>query len=167
MKKFEVEQKYRISDPAAFRKKILSLKAKKISNGHEENEVFNLKPFKKPGILRLRKKDGGKGVLTFKGPRLRSRFKKRLEIETPVDYKNARMIFELLGWKPACFYSKTREEYRVGKAFVTLDYLKKHGWFAEIEAPAVVIPVLERKLGLTRADRENRTYLEILGLCYQ
>ena len=164
MKRYEVEQKYRIKDPAAFRKKIRALKARKILSGPEKNDVFDLKPFgMQEGILRLRK-SGGKGKLTFKGPRMPGRFKKRIEIETAVDYENTRAIFAFLNWKPACRYEKIREEYRAGKALVTLDYLKNHGWFAEIEAKPRNIHALERKLGLKLSDREPRTYLEILGL---
>lgn len=166
MSKFEVEQKYRIADPSAFRKKIKALKAVKISDGAETNQVFDLRRFGiREGILRLRK-SGKKGKLTLKGPRLKGRFKKRVEIETEVDYAKMELIFKTLGWKPACSYAKTRVEYDTGKAHVTLDYLKGHGWFAEIEGPAKEIHALERRLGLTRKDREERTYLEILGLSY-
>lgn len=166
MKTFEVEQKYRINDPAAFRRKIRALKARKVSSGHEENQVFDLRRFGIGGILRLRNA-GGKGKLTLKGPRMAGKFKKRLEIETAVDYEKMNTIFGVLKWKPACRYAKKREEYKKGSAFITLDFLKGKGWFAEIEAAPKEIMVLQKKLGLKESDREERTYLEILGLTYR
>ncbi len=165
MKNLEVEQKYRIKDPAAFRRKIRSLRARLVSSGHEKNEIFGLQRLGVPGILRLRL-TGKKAKLTFKGPRMAGRFKKRVEVETDVDPRNMAVIFKMLGWKPACHYEKRREEYRSGKALITLDYLKGRGWFAEIEASTREIHALEKKLGLKTSDREERTYLEILGLKY-
>ncbi len=167
LKTYEVEQKYRVKNPAAFRRKIIALKARKISSGFEENAVYNLRKFGiREGILRLRR-SGKKAKLTLKGPRLAGRFKKRVEIETEVDFTAMNLIFRALKWKPSCRYSKVREEYQKGSALIVLDFLKGHGWFAEIEAPARQIHLLERKLGLKISDREHRTYLQILGLRYR
>lgn len=162
MGKFEIEQKFRVKNPAEMRRRIKRLKAKKICSGFEENQVFDLSRLRVPGILRLRK-SGEKGKLTFKGPRMAGVYKKRVEIETSVDYKTMDAIFKSLKWKPFFHYEKTREEYKLGKIFITLDYLKGKGWFVEIEASVAEIKKIAAKLGFTNADREERTYLEILG----
>ncbi len=162
MPRFEIEQKFRVKNPALVRKKIRSLKARRVSSGFEENQVFDLARLGVEGILRLRK-TGKKGKLTFKGPRLDGVYKKRVEVESDVDHGSMHTIFQLLNWKPFFRYSKTREEYKLGKIFITLDYLKGKGWFAEIEASEKDIRKTALKLGFKDSDREERTYLEILG----
>lgn len=162
MPRFEIEQKFRVKNPAVIRKKILALKAKKISSGFEQNQVFDLSRLGIEGILRLRK-TGKKGKLTFKGPRLDGVYKKRVEVESDVDHDSMHTIFQLLKWKPFFCYAKNREEYKLGKVMITLDYLKGKGWFVEIEASEKDIKKTALKLGFKDSDREERTYLEILG----
>ena len=165
MKFFEIEQKYRISNPALFRRRLRVLKAHKISGGHESNELFDI--IKRLGIqgsvLRLRKNPDGRGLLTFKGPRIAGKYKKRIEIETCVEYEKARHLLHALGFKVAASYSKKREEFILSRCHVTLDYLKGAGWFAEIEGSEKKITRIAAKLGFSDKDREERTYLEILG----
>lgn len=139
--------------------------ARKLSGGIEKNELLDLKGYlkRKKSLLRLRF-SGNRGRLTFKGPRLRSRYKKRLEIEIPVDYKKARAIFQFLGFRPAVSYTKKREEYRLGGCLVSLDYLAKQGWFLEIEGAPGSIRKLIRGLKLQQQDQEPRSYPQLLGL---
>lgn len=162
MPKFEIEQKFRVRNPALIRKKIKALGAKKLSSGFEQNQVFDLTKLGAKGILRLRK-SGKEGKLTFKGPRMDGLYKKRVEVESSVDYDRMNSIFGLLNWKPFFCYEKMREEYCLGKVLITLDRVKGHGWFTEIEASEKLIQKTARQLGFTNADREERTYLEILG----
>jgi hypothetical protein len=42
-----------------------------------------------------------------------------------------------------------------------LDHLRGAGWFLEIEGSAAGIARYETQLGLTPADREERTYLQL------
>ena len=163
MKFFEVEQKYRIGDPKAVRALFKKVGARKISGGLEENEFFD-----RNGLLGARKialrlrRSGKKATLTLKGPRLRSRFTKRLELETPVDHGPVKTILQLSGFKVVRSYKKKRELFRLGKCFVTLDRLRKFGWFLEIEGPVSAIAGFERKLGLKKSDREKKSYLQML-----
>lgn len=161
---YEIEQKFRISNPATIRQRLKKLNAKKISSGEEFNELFDQGCVlrKQKSVLRLRRFDKGKGLLTFKGPRLKGRYKKRLEIETRVDYAAARKMLLLLGYKPVAIYAKYREEYAIRGAHVTLDRLRSIGWFVEIEGSIKQIGVLTGLLGFKRSQQEHRTYLEIL-----
>lgn len=165
MGNFEIEQKYRVSDPAAIRKRLRVMKAKKIRSGFESNELLDFRGRLKAKqcVLRLRQYYG-EGLLTFKGPRLKGKYKKRLEIELPVDVQKLKQILNLIGFKVAQSYSKEREEYRIGKATVTLDRLRKIGWFVEIEGRPSEIDRISKKLGLTARDMEPRTYLEIVEI---
>ncbi len=165
MKNFEVEQKYRIKNPAPIRRALRGLKAKKISAGAEHNTLYDSagRLRKRETVLRLRLAPGGKGLLTFKGPRLKGAYKKRVEMETAVDHARMKKILELLGFRPAASYSKYREEYKLGRHHVTIDRLSGKGWFLEIEGAAGGIGRIAKALGLKSKDREDRTYLEILA----
>lgn len=163
IKTFEVEQKYRITNPAVIRKRLKILGAKRIARGLEKNEIWDLGNLvrRKASVLRLRTHDG-KGTLTFKGPRLKSKFKKRLEVESEVHSGPIRTLLNLLGFKVIAQYKKEREEYRLGSAHVTLDHLGRLGWFVEIEAAPKHIEKIAAKLGLASKDREERSYLEMI-----
>lgn len=162
---YEIEQKYKISGPSKLRAVLKKMKAVKIRSGAEVNILYDRQGelVDRRSVLRLRHWGGREGVLTFKGPRLSGPFKRRIEIETAVEFRAAEKILDFLGYKSAGVYKKKREEYRLGKAHVTLDWLPGAGWFAEIEASPAGIDRLEKKLGLTGC-REERTYLEIAGL---
>ncbi len=160
---FEIEQKYRIKDPKAIRVLLKKIGVRKITGGFETNEFFDHSDAlrKKKTALRLRR-FGKQTTLTLKGPRVPSRFTKRMEIETKVDYRSLRTILLLSGFRAVRGYKKKRELYKLGKAIVTLDLLKKFGWFLEIEGRPRVIANLEKKLGLSPVDREKRSYLQML-----
>jgi predicted adenylyl cyclase CyaB len=160
---FEVEQKFKVKNPKAFLGRLKSLRAKRVSGGFEKNELWDVGRVirKKRSILRLRHFNG-KGLLTFKGPRLKGKFKKRVEIETPIDPKAFEKMLKRMGFKVVAHYEKTRENFKLGAVDITLDHLKKFGWFAEIEAPARSIEKIAAKLGFKKEDREDRSYLEMV-----
>lgn len=162
MKTMEVEQKYRVKFPALLRRILRKQKARRVGRGHEHNQLWDDGSIRKQGgVLRLRVVNG-RGTLTFKGPKLRSRYKRRVEIETPIEPKAATGILKAAGFRVIAQYEKYREEYALGKAHVTLDRLPGHGWFSEIEGPVSEIHKQESRLGFSKKDREERTYLEIV-----
>ena len=163
MKFFEVEQKYRVKDPRGIRLLLRKIGARKISGGCEYNEFFDRAGSlaRKKTALRLRR-FGKKATLTLKGPRLRSRFTRRLEIEETVDYGSFRTVLLLAGFRVIGCYKKERELYRAGSSIIALDFLKKFGWFLEIEGRSRAIENLEKKLGLSRKDREKDSYLGMI-----
>lgn len=165
MKLFEVEQKFHLKNPEKLRADLRRLKTRRLSSGLELNEFYDRRSElrKRKSILRLRLKPGKKAYLTFKGPRLRSKFSKRLELETPVDFHRMKAILKAAGFKKVFTYRKFREEYRLGKSWVVLDRVPRLGNFFEIEGRAGDITRLSAKLGVRFQDRENRTYLEMLS----
>lgn len=160
----EIEQKYKLSSPAKARAILKKLGGRKVSGGVETNEFYDRGDFlkKQKVAFRLRRFGKGPATLTLKGPKVRSRFTKRMEVETPVDYAAAKAMLAFLGFCRMRHYSKKRELYRCGQALVTLDLLKGFGWFLEIEGRPGTIERLEKKFGLTREDREERSYLHML-----
>lgn len=79
-----------------------------------------------------------------------------------VDFKTARAMLKAMGFIPWLKYVKEREVYRLGKAVITLDKLNRYGYFLEIEGSMKNILALEKKLQLTSADAEPRSYLAII-----
>ena len=161
---FEIEQKYRIKDPVKIRTLLKKLGARRITRGIETNEFYDRGSFfkKQKVALRLRRFGKQPATLTLKGPRLKSGFTKRMEIETPIEYATAKAILRFLGCRMIRQYSKKREVYKLGQVLVTVDFLKKFGWFLEIEGGSQDIKRLEERLGLGAKDREERSYLQML-----
>lgn len=161
---FEVEQKYRLRSPVKVRAILKKIGAKRIIQGVETNEFYDRNGFfaKQKTALRLRQFGAGLATLTLKGPRLKARFTKRMELETPVDAAAAKAILKFLGCRLLKSYSKKRELYKLGRTSVTVDLLKKFGWFLEIEGEPRSIRRIEKKLGLGDGDREERSYLQML-----
>jgi adenylate cyclase class 2 len=107
--------------------------------------------------LRVRR-DGTRAILTFKGPAQPAHIKSREEIETGVgDAEVAEAILHGLGFR--CWFrsQKRREEYRLGKALVTIDDTPI-GVFVEIEAAPDDIDRVATQLGRSRADYRLESY---------
>ena len=164
MKKFENEQKYRIADPERIRKKLKELRARKLFSGDEINEIYDSggRLFAQRSLLRLRRYGKSAGaLLTFKGPCLRGKHKRRREIEMTVPWQVCRVLLRELGFQKRTAYRKYREEYFLQGLHVTLDRIRGAGWFAEIEGTDREIQRTAGLLGLGAAQEEVRNYLEI------
>lgn len=163
MTTFEIEQKYRCASPAAFRARLRRHHACLVKKGSELNEFWDLNQMlaRKKTVLRLRK-HGKTAELTLKGPRLKSRYTKRVEFETAVDFTPTRAILKTLGFTLSRHYSKKREVYQCAKVIVTLDTLPKLGSFVELEGSVKNIAYAENLLGLSSKDREEKSYLQML-----
>ena len=160
---FEVEQKYRLEDPGKIRSALKKMGARKIAGGMEANEFFDRgKELRRKRLaLRLRKY-GGNATLTLKGPRLKARFTKRMEIEIPVDHALMGSMLRLAGFRAVMCYKKERELYRLGKSLIALDRLPRSGHFLEIEGRAKNIARIASRLGFRPRDREERSYLQMM-----
>ena len=163
---YEIEQKYRIRSPQSMRRILKKLRAKLLHKGKEVNELYDFKGHlkRRKKLLRLRCYDGGKGLLTLKGPHLPGKFKRRMELETAVDFRAAQWILKELGYTLCCMYEKMRAEYAVQNSKVCVDYLKGLGWFVEIEGTPKKILKLVKIFSFHPEDEEHRTYLELLGV---
>jgi adenylate cyclase, class 2 len=160
----EREQKYRIPAADPVRRRLLGLGAEAHASGFERNELFDFEGrLRGQGKkLRLRRHGAKFAVLTLKGPRMGGSQKTRMEVETPVDYEAAKRILELVGFRIKETYSKIREEYRLDGCAVCLDHIPNAGWFVEIEGGAAKIRDIAKRLGLSAADREHRSYRRLI-----
>jgi adenylate cyclase class 2 len=110
--------------------------------------------------LRVRR-DGDRGLLTFKGPVLPGPVKSREEIETAVGSADvAEALVRALGFQRWFVAEKYREEYRLGAAGIMIDETPI-GVFVEIEASAVAIDDAARLLGRTPADYRVESYARL------
>ena len=102
-------------------------------------------------VLRIRT-EGGKSLLTFKGPVQPSTIKIRDEYETPVgDGEVLQRVLEELGLHVWFRYEKYREEYSAQNVTIALDETPV-GTYVEIEGGQEEIQAMTRALGRTSGD---------------
>ena len=160
----EREEKYRVGNLETVRRKLRKLGAHTHASGFERNELFDYEDrLRRQGLkLRLRCHGGKVAMLTLKGPRRKGRQKTRMEVETPVEYRAAKRILELLDFRVTENYSKVREEYRLDGCTVCLDQIPNSGCYVEIEGTAKNISETAHRLGLRTTDREHRSYRRLI-----
>ncbi|HNV85710.1 MAG TPA: class IV adenylate cyclase [Candidatus Omnitrophota bacterium] len=161
---YEIEQKYRLKNLSAMRRRLRAFGARKLSGGTEYNALFD-----REGMLRFRKQVlrlrefSGKGRLTLKGPRMkRKHYSRRMEIETAVDFGKMEQILKMTGFRKTVSYRKYREEYLLSSCTITLDRVPRFGRFLEIEGAPEKIRKVAARLGLGDRDKEPRSYLEMI-----
>jgi len=168
----EVEVKAR-GELGRVREALLELGAEAQGAGEEWDLYFNApdRDFSKTDeALRIRVR-GGRGVLTYKGPKLDRRSKSRREVEVEVgDWEAMRELLGRLGYREVTWVRKVRERYRLGAFTVSLDKVEGLGEFVEVEAKAEgpygdlldeAFRLLER-LGLAPEEAIRTSYLEML-----
>jgi len=117
--------------------------------------------------LRLRKQVDGENqkiILTYKGPKQKSHFKSRTEIEIEVsDFEVAAQLLTALGYEKALVFEKRRQVWRLADCEVCLDELPLLGSFVEIEAPGEqqITDILE-KMDLAHLGHVNESYAQLM-----
>lgn len=102
-------------------------------------------------VLRVRS-DGGKSLLTFKGPVQPGRMKTREEHETVIaDGEVLKRVFEEMGLHVWFRYQKYREEYSADDVVIALDETPV-GTFVELEGGEDAIVATAQALGRTPSD---------------
>ncbi len=163
MPEYEIEAKFKISDPKEIRKKLRELGAVREGVVFEKNVIFDdaKHKFAKDKLLRLRRDK--KITLTYKGPvDYGNDFKKRKEINLEV--KDVDRLIELLaalGYFPDHIYEKKRETWYLGKATIEIDLLPKMGFFLEIEGDEETIRKTIQQLGLDENKKLTKSYYEL------
>ncbi|HIJ71527.1 MAG TPA: class IV adenylate cyclase [Planctomycetes bacterium] len=117
--------------------------------------------------LRLRRQKGRAGekvLLTYKGPRQKTRFKSRDEIEIEVsDFATAVELLTALGYQKTLEFDKRRQVWRFLESTVCLDELPLLGSFLEIEASSeqTVADTL-RKMELADMPHISESYAHLI-----
>lgn len=165
----EVELKFR-ADIDKVREELLRLGASLLER-KEEVDVYYQHPCrdfaKTDEALRVRF-SGGSVEVSYKGPRLQSSAKTRLEL-TAVAEGDVERILEALGFRRVAAIKKRREYYAYGTLTVSLDDVEGLGQFVEVEALAsseASVEAAEAEIGafaerLGLRERVDATYLEL------
>ena len=118
--------------------------------------------------LRLRQEktsDTEKIFLTYKGPKQKTQFKSRQEIEVQIsDFTNMAELLTVLGFRKRISFEKNRRLWLLDDCQICLDELPLLGCFIEIEGPdeQTITGVLE-KLGLSKLDHIGKTYSRLIA----
>ena len=117
--------------------------------------------------LRLRRQVAGgaeRCILTYKGGRQDSNFKKRHEVETEINNADSmRRLLSALGYDEVLVVEKTRRLWRLDRCEVALDELPSLGCFVEIEGPdEKQIAGVQKRLGLSDLPHVAKSYAHLI-----
>jgi len=157
----EREIKLRFDSADEAREKILALGATPLLGRRlQEDLLFDTddeRLRRQRSTLRVRS-EGGKALLTFKGPAIPAAIKIREEHETVVaDAATLQTILEELGLHVWFRYEKYREEFNADDAVIAIDETPV-GVFVEIEGSEDAIHSIATELGKTSADYITDSY---------
>ncbi len=168
----EIEIKIACDNPTAIENALSDLGAKLIGCWSETDMFFDFEDRRlkrNDSALRLRARDDihkGDTIyrLTFKGPKMKSDYKCRREIELSVESPDAAQgLLEALGLKPFIAYTKTRHSWRYDNCTIEIDSIPDLGNFIEIEGPdAQSIERVMERLNLTDTPIITKSYLEMI-----
>jgi adenylate cyclase class 2 len=161
----ETEVKVRIEDPESFCRRLITMKAEKVSSRHfEDNHLLDF-PDNRLGsrrcLLRVRLA-GEKNILTFKGPPLpKGIFKIREEIEVGLeDSAAALQIFQQIGMQVSFRYQKYRREYLLNEVHLAVDETPI-GNFVEFEGTQDAIRDLADKMEIPESEFLRLSYYSL------
>ncbi len=123
---------------------------------------------KEDKCLRIRKESvhgKDKYFLAYKGPKQKSNFKKRQEIEIEIsDFDKSKEILQVLGYRQAIVVKKMRRLWKLNNCLVTLDKVQSLGNFVEIEGPDnKQIEKVKNLLGLKNLIHIKQSYADLLS----
>ncbi|NDJ51454.1 MAG: class IV adenylate cyclase [Chloroflexi bacterium] len=164
----EIEIKFHLTDPLAFRQQVLQTGAR--SRGEPVAE-YNIRLDDAAGVLaqqdivlRVRSTSADdEGLVTVKlpVPDTDPTFKIVKEIEFMVSDRHAMVeMLAVLGYRPAWIYEKRREKLDWRGVQICLDEMPM-GWFAELEGSEAGIRALAAELNLDLADGITLTYAQL------
>ena len=167
---FEVEVKAPVKDADALINAILKKGAGFLKSETNSDIYYNhpSRDFAETDeAFRIRKVDN-KYFFTYKGPKIGTAAKSRIERELEInDYETAREIVSLLGFRETGRVNKQREIYTCGDITICIDNVDGLGVFVEIEKTGPEREPLEKEvirfaseLGISGFER--RSYLEMI-----
>lgn len=178
---FEVEMKFRIADPDAFRQRLIEIGATAVDTRIDEDTYYRhpCRDFAATReALRIRRIDGA-ALVTYKGPKQASDVKTRQELEWPLgpsdpDGSQMAALLKNLGFMQVQVVRKSRETFRLQRGgslplTITIDYVEQLGSFVEVET-VIDLGQIEQAQNEVRAFAksvkldvpESRSYLRML-----
>lgn len=163
----ENEIKFKVKEVKGILNALISLGAKVYPREREVDYSFDTLGgflFRQGKLLRLRKIEK-EAILTFKGPIIASRFKKRKEINIKLnDFKSAFSFLEQVGFIGYFNKEKIRQKFTYKKIEIFLDKLPFIGYYLEIEGGEKAILNLMKRLDLDMKDAIKMSYNQLFNL---
>ena len=167
----EIEAKLKVDSLPEIAEKLDGLGAVFLEEQSQQDYYFDDKNrtlTKTDRCLRLRQQRVGedeKVLLTYKGAKEKSNFKKRQEIEIEVpDIGLAEQLLLALGYEKALVFEKSRQVWRLGQCDVALDEVPLLGSFVEIEGPdSGKIADVQKNLGLANLPHIGQSYAFLMA----
>ena len=167
---FEIEAKLKVDSLPQIERKLGELGAEFVAEQaqtdyHFDDSSASLTTTDR--CLRLRRESVGENkrlFLCYKGPKEKSNFKKRQEIEVEInDADSTEKLLSMLGYRKVFTVEKTRQLWRLGGCEVALDRLASLGDFVEIEGPDDKrIADVQKSLGLASVPHIPKSYAQLL-----
>jgi len=166
---FEIEAKLKVDSLQAVKEKLMQLGAEFLGERVQIDYHFDDADgtmAKNDRCLRLRQQKSGEKeqfFLTYKGPKEKSNFKKRQEIEIEIeDADSLQKLLSALGYEMALSVEKKRQPWKYGGCEVALDELPLLGNFVEIEGPGEEeIANVQESLGLADLLHIPKSYAHL------
>lgn len=166
----EIEAKLKVDSLEKLEEQLSSLGAEFVERQRHLDYYFDDERStfaKNDKCLRLRLQstaDEKKIFLTYKGPKEKDNFKKRVEAEIEVDdIKSAESLLSVLGYKKKLVIEKNRNLWKLGPCLIALDSLPTLGSFVEIEGPDdLEITEVQKKIGLQNLQHIPESYAELM-----
>ncbi len=167
----EIEAKLKVDSLESVAEKLRRSAADFISEQLQKDYYFddsNSAFAKSDSCLRIRQQrdsSGEKVFLAYKGPKHKSNFKKRAEIEIEVsNLEKTQKLLSALGYKESIVVEKKRNLWRFGDCLVAIDDVSDLGSFVEIEgSDDKKIAEVQKRLGLENLQHISRSYAELLA----
>jgi adenylate cyclase class 2 len=167
MANIENEIKFRVADTSLLKRRMKALGLGRGCRLVERDYFYDFADgslWKQGLLLRLRE-ENGKGILTIKGPRMESRFKRRLEVNRVVgEPRAARKLLRACGLVERFGKEKLRATFRLSGALICWDRLPFIGEYIEIEGSAEKITACARELGLDMKQGISDSYESLFRL---
>jgi len=166
----EIEAKLKVDSLPEIERKLNELGAEFLAEQSQSDAHFddaNATLTAADRCLRLRRAttgDSERFLLTYKGAKEKSDFKKREEIEIEIDDADlTQRLLSRLGYEKVFVVEKKRRLWRLGDCEVALDQLPLLGSFVEIEGPDDRrIAEVQRSMGLTSLPHIAKSYAQLI-----
>ena len=166
----EIEAKLKVDSLAQVERKLAELGAKFVAEQLQSDSQLDdasTTLLSTDRSLRLRRQVVGgsaRHILTYKGGKEDSDFKRRQEIETEIkDADSMRRLLSELGYEQVLVVEKKRRLWRLDRCEVALDELPLLGCFVEIEGPDEKrIADVQERLGLSDLPHIGKSYAHLI-----
>ena len=166
----EIEAKLKVDSLAQVERKLAELGAKFVAEQVQSDSQLDdasTTLLSTDRSLRLRRqvvRGSARHILTYKGGKEDSDFKRRQEIETEIkDADSMRRLLSELGYEQVLVVDKKRRLWQLDRCEVALDELPLLGCFVEIEGPDEKrIADVQERLGLSDLPHIEKSYAHLI-----